>query len=149
MRYLIHESNLERLEKKLTTISNKCKKYNCEFQYEVVGEQFVTTEERVDKYIEVEVEGTAKVNDWVFVATINFHEAGNVVRKCGNIEVEIPERFYMDFPYRELKHNTIQPLFETRTDYIIYKVEFKRKIWVLCSKTIKNLKRATTALNQH
>ena len=26
MRYLIHESNLERLEKKLTTISNKCQK---------------------------------------------------------------------------------------------------------------------------
>lgn len=101
MRYLIHESNVERLEKKLTTIGNKCKKYNCEFKYEVVGEQFVTTEERVNRYIEVEVEGTAKVNDWVFVATINFHEAGNVVRKCGNIEVEVPERFYTTEPICE------------------------------------------------
>lgn len=102
MKYLIHESNIERLEKKLTIISNKCQKYNCAFTYEVIGEQFVETEEgTVNRYIEIETEGIAKVNDWVFVAVIDFHENGNIVRKCGNIEVEVPERYYTSEPICE------------------------------------------------
>lgn len=102
MKYLIHESNIERLEKKLTTISNKCEKYGCAFTYEVIGEQFKENEEGiVSRYIEIETEGIAKVNDWVFVATIDFHENGNIVRKCGNIEVEVPERYYTSEPVCE------------------------------------------------
>ena len=102
MRYLIHESNIERLEKKLTTISNKCEKYGCTFTYEVIGEQFKEGEEgAVSRYIEIETEGIAKVNDWVFVATIDFHEGGNIVRKCGNIDVEVPERYYTSEPICE------------------------------------------------
>lgn len=102
MKYLIHESNIERLEKKLTTIGNKCKKYGCVFTYEVVGEQFEEDSEGViNRYIEVETTGLAKVNDWVFVATVDFHDNGNVIRKCGNIEVEVPERYYTSEPVCE------------------------------------------------
>lgn len=102
MKYLIHESNIERLEKKLTTISNKCQKYGCSFTYEVIGEQYIEKEEGiVRRYIEIETEGIAKVNDWVFVATIDFNENGNIVRKCGNIEVEVPERYYTSEPVCE------------------------------------------------
>lgn len=102
MKYLIHESNIERLEKKLTTIGNKCEKYGCAFAYEVIGEQFKENEEGiVSRYIEIETEGIAKVNNWVFVAAIDFHENGNIVRKCGNIEVEVPERYYTSEPVCE------------------------------------------------
>lgn len=102
MRYFIHESNIERLEKKLTRISNKCEKYGCAFTYEVVGEKFAEDENGVvNRYIEIETEGVAKVNDWVFVAAIDFHENGNIVRKCGNAEVEVPERYYTSEPVCE------------------------------------------------
>lgn len=102
MKYLIHESNIERLEKKLTTISNKCEKYGCIFTYEVIGEQFKENEEGiVSRYIEIETSGIAKVDNWVFVATIDFREGGNIVRKCGNIEVEVPERYYTSEPICE------------------------------------------------
>ena len=102
MRYLIHESNMERLNKKLTTISNKCAKYGCQFSYERVGEQFIEDEDHnVNRYIEIETEGVAKINDWMFVATVEFHEGGNVIRKCGNIDVEVPERYYTSEPICE------------------------------------------------
>ena len=102
MKYFIHESNIERLEKKLTTISNKCQKYGCAFTYEVISEQFVKNEAgEVKRYIEIETEGIAKVNDWVFVAVVNFHENGNIIRKCGNTEIEVPERYYTSEPICE------------------------------------------------
>lgn len=102
MKYLIHESNIERLEKKLTTIGNKCEKYGCAFTYEVIGEQFVKDSEGViNRYVEIETAGLAKVNDWVFVATVDFHDNGNVIRKCGNVEVEVPERYYTSEPVCE------------------------------------------------
>ena len=102
MKYLIHESNIERLEKKLVTISNKCQKYGSAFTYKVLGEQYIEKEEGfVNRYIEIETEGFAKANDWIFVATIDFHENGNVVRKCGNVEAEVPERYYTSEPICE------------------------------------------------
>lgn len=102
MKYLIHESNVERLEKKLTTISNKCQKYGCTFTYEVIGEQYIEKEEGiVNRYIEIETEGIAKINNWMFVATVDFCENGNVIRKSGNVEVEIPERYYTSEPVCE------------------------------------------------
>lgn len=38
--YEIFEGNMDRLEKKLTRVANKCKKYGCDFHYEKVGEIF-------------------------------------------------------------------------------------------------------------
>ena len=95
MEYLIYEGNMERLQKKLTRIENKCKKYgNTEFKFEIKGEQY--KEHKVDgecfnnKYYLVEVGGVAKVNDWVFVATIQHKDNGNIIRQF-KTDVEIPE----------------------------------------------------------
>lgn len=95
MEYLIYEGNMERLQKKLTRIENKCKKYgNTEFKFEIKGEQY--KEHKVDgecfnnKYYLVEVEGIAKINDWVFVATIQHKDNGNIIRQF-KTDIEIPE----------------------------------------------------------
>lgn len=40
MKYAIYEGNIDRLEKKLKRISNKCKAYGCDFHYEQTGEEF-------------------------------------------------------------------------------------------------------------
>lgn len=95
MEYLIYEGNMERLQKKLTRIENKCKKYgNTEFYFEIKGEQY--KEVKIDdecfnnKYYLVEVEGIAKINDWVFVATIQHKDTGNIIRQF-KTDIEIPE----------------------------------------------------------
>lgn len=68
MTYKIFEGNLERLEKKLTRIANKCKKYGCDFRYEQVGEVFEDVkddkgETHAARFVLIEAEGTTKVND--------------------------------------------------------------------------------------
>lgn len=95
MEYLIYEGNMERLQKKLKRIENKCKKYgNTEFKFEIKGERY--KEYKVDgecfnnKYYLVEVEGIAKINDWVFVATIQHKDRGNIIRQF-KTDIEIPE----------------------------------------------------------
>lgn len=96
--YLIHESNLERLEKKLESIKKKCDQNQVSFTYRQVGEEFITTtdeesgKEYTARYIRVEVEGSVKHNNWEFIATIDHHESGNVIRAY-NTEVEVPMRY--------------------------------------------------------
>lgn len=73
MKYAIYEGNLDRLEKKLKRIFNKCKAYGCDFHYEQTGEEFrELKDEKGNKYtarfVLVEAEGTAVINDWEFVA---------------------------------------------------------------------------------
>lgn len=97
MEYLIHEGNMERLQKKLKRIENKCKKYsNTEFKFEVKGEEFreITEDDKkyTVKYYLVEVEGIAKVNAWVFVATIQHKDNGNIIRQF-KTDIEIPEKY--------------------------------------------------------
>lgn len=104
--YRIYEENMERLEKKLTRIKNKCEKYGCTFSYEVVGEEFVEQkvpyqeEPAILRYVLVEVEGHAKINDWMFVASIDFTEKGNILNRVNN-SIEIPERYYTTAPICE------------------------------------------------
>lgn len=99
MTYLIHESNMERLMKKLTTIQNKCTKYGCEFHFEELGEVFQDTKDETTgevytaRYIEVEVSGIARIADWEFVATIEHADPMNIIRSF-RPEYEIPARFY-------------------------------------------------------
>lgn len=76
MVYSILEANMERLEKKLTRIQNKCKRFGCSFTYEKVGEEFKTLKdergvEYKAKFILIEAEGKAVLNDWVFVASVH------------------------------------------------------------------------------
>ena len=104
-RFAILEANLERLEKKLITIQNKCKKYGCSFTYNKVGEEFRTLEdekgvEYTAKFILVEAEGKAIINDWMFVASVEHTEKGNIINSTG-CGVEIPERYYTSNPVCE------------------------------------------------
>lgn len=97
-RYFIHESNLEKLEKKLNTIKNKCNKIGTEFHYQLTGNveyREVESEEGYKctlKFIEVEAEGKVYHGPWEFVAVLEHKEAGNVIRNY-NKELEPPERY--------------------------------------------------------
>lgn len=104
-RYAILEANMERLEKKLTTIQNKCKKFGCFFSYNKVGEEFRTLKDEKGveyqaKFILVEVEGKAVINDWMFVASVEHTEKGNIINSTG-CSIEVPERYYTSEPFCE------------------------------------------------
>lgn len=101
--YAIHEGNMDRLEKKIKSIQNKCAQYGCEFHFAEVGEEFrevkvdnITT---VTRFVLVEAEGIAIVNGWKFIATVEHTENGNIIRKV--CEVEVPERYYTSKPVCE------------------------------------------------
>ena len=104
--FAIHESNLERLQKKVNRIRNKCLKYGCDFHYAEIGEEFQTWTddegyEHTSRYVIVEAEGTAVVNGWVFAATLDHTAEGNIVRSCADVGVEIPSRYYNAEPVCE------------------------------------------------
>jgi hypothetical protein len=104
MTYKILEGNLPRLESKLTRISNKCKKYGCTFSYEKIGGEFQTLKneqgfEYTAKFILISVQGTAVVNDWAFVASLEHTENGNIIKRV--CDVEVPERYYTSKPVCE------------------------------------------------
>lgn len=113
MEFKIAEVNMDRFEKKINRIKNKCSKYGNPFTYEIKGECF----EEIDnpdyepgsglpkkvtiKKIIVNVDGTAIVNDWEFVANVEHTESGNVFRKSPDIDYEIPQRYYDSYPVCE------------------------------------------------
>lgn len=104
MTYEIFEGNMERLETKLTRIANKCKKYGCDFTYKKIGEVY---RELVDenkqkytaKFIQIETEGTAIINDWQFIASVEHTEKGNIINRV--CDIEVPERYYIGKPICE------------------------------------------------
>jgi hypothetical protein len=109
MQYSIHEDNLPKLIEKLKRIENKCSKYGCTFSYAEIGEEFkdiqhykeiiaeygskqlAKTFVRLERFVIVEVEGKAIINDWQFLATLEHTENGNVIRSYS--EVDIPEKY--------------------------------------------------------
>lgn len=99
MLYEIFEDNMPRLQKKLARIQKKCIEYGCEFSYQELGETFkqVRDEEtgvkHTAKFITVDVSGTAHVNDWEFIATIEHSKPINIIRSF-RPEVQIPESYY-------------------------------------------------------
>lgn len=106
--YSIYEANMDRLEKKLTRIFNKCKQFGCEFSYRQVGEEFrELKDEQGNKYtarfIIVEAEGKAVVNGWKFIASIEHTAKGNIINRIG--EIEVPERYYTTDPICEHCNN--------------------------------------------
>lgn len=124
--YLIHESNLERLEKKLNTIKNKCNQNQVSFTYNIVGEEFKTAvdessgKEYTARFLVVEVEGSVKHEGWEFAATIDHHEAGNVLRAF-KTDVSIPERYWSCGP--KCEHcNKIRSRKDT---YLLYNAEMQ------------------------
>lgn len=128
--YLIHESNLERLEKKLNTIKNKCNQNQVSFTYNIVGEEFHTTidessgKEYTARFLVVEVEGQVKHEGWEFAATIDHHETGNVLRAY-KTDISIPEKYWSCGPTCE-HCNKIRSRKDTYLIYNAEKNEFKQ-----------------------
>lgn len=105
MKFEIFEGNMARLEKKLSTIENKCKKYGCEFHFEQIGETFKAIKNDAGyiqniRFIVIEAEGTAKVNDWEFVATIQHMDPVNIIRSF-RTECVIPNHYFTAAPMCE------------------------------------------------
>ena len=96
--YSIFEGNMERLEKKLNRISNKCSMFGCSFTFNTVGEEFREVKNDAGqvhtlRFVIVEAEGVAKLNGWKFIASVEHTEKGNIINKAV-YDVEVPERFY-------------------------------------------------------
>lgn len=94
--YAIHEANWATLEKKLNRTARKCAALGAPFVFEVVGEEFRT--ERVHgqnvttRFVLIKAEGVARVADWEFIATLEHHDGGNIIRRY-NDNIILPERF--------------------------------------------------------
>lgn len=93
--YRIPEENIDRLDRFATRIKTKCAKYGCDFHYAKIDEAFDTVSIEGIKYIKrfiiVECEGIARINDWEFVGTIDFTENGNIIRSV--VDVNIPDKY--------------------------------------------------------
>lgn len=98
MMYAIYEDFYPDVEKKLNRIAKKCMKHGNDFVFEVKGEEIredynkELDRKEYHKFIIVEVDGTAKIDNWECVAVMENHDAGNIIRRI-NTEIEIPERF--------------------------------------------------------
>ena len=94
--FAIHEDFFPDVEKKINRIIRKCKQYGNPFTFNVVGEEM--RNEKKDesgawhKFILVEVGGTAHIDNWEFIATLDIHENGNVIRRY-NTNVDLPDYF--------------------------------------------------------
>lgn len=106
-RYAIWEGHMDALKKKIQRIEKKCAKYGCDFHFEEVGEEFrevvigkhYDEEQRKEvedtvtcRFVIVEVEGVAIINDWELIAYTEHTDKGNIFSKV-NTEVEIPTRY--------------------------------------------------------
>lgn len=97
MIYAIYEELFPEVEKKLNRIAKKCVKHGNDFTFKITGEEI---REKINEYgfteyhkfILVEVEGTAKIDNWECVAILEAHQSGNIIRRI-NTEINIPERF--------------------------------------------------------
>lgn len=140
MTYSIHESLIDKLEQKLTTIRNKCEKYGCEFHYERVGEEYKEVEDEggvkiLNKYIIVEADGKAIVNNWRFVATIEHTDSGNVIRQY-DFDVDVPSKYRTAKPVCE-HCNTLRNRNDT---YLVYNDTIKefKQVGKSCLKDFTN-----------
>lgn len=92
MQYLIHEDFFPEVEKKLMRIVRKCEKYGNPFTFNVAGTEMCERDNAWHKFFIVEVEGTAHIDNWEFIATLDIRAHGNIIRRY-NTAVEIPEGF--------------------------------------------------------
>lgn len=110
--YLIYEGFMDDLKKKMTRIGNKCRKYGCDFSFEENGEEYRDVVDKTTtnffgehptyklRFVKVNVNGTAIINDWELVASVEHTEKGNIFSKA-LVDVEIPERYRNSAPYCE------------------------------------------------
>lgn len=104
MLYAICEDFFPDVEKKLNRIAKKCEKHGNGFTFEIKGEEIRAIKKHEAnvfdpdapveyfKFILIDVEGTAKIDNWECVAVLEYHECGNIIRRI-NTEIDIPEHF--------------------------------------------------------
>ena len=98
MVYAIYEGFFTDVEKKLTRIAKKCMKHGNEFTYKIAGEEIREFENKETgkveyyKFVLVDVEGTARIDDWECIAVLEIHGNGNIIRRI-NTDIEMPDRF--------------------------------------------------------
>lgn len=120
--YNIPDFKIEELEKRITYISKKCEKYGNPFSY-LKGLPFfkdinVDGKKATYRFYPVEVVGTAKIDNWEFVATLECHTNGNIIKRY-NTGIELPERF-------KFSENICEHCFSNRIRtnlYIIHNIE--------------------------
>lgn len=104
-RYSVYEGHMVDLMKKVNRIRNKCMKYGCDFHFAEVGEEFKEVKDQdgnivTCRFVLVEVEGTAIINNWLFVASVEHTTNGNIFSKAMT-DVEIPVRYRTSDPVCE------------------------------------------------
>lgn len=98
MVYAIYEYFFPEVEKKLNRVAKKCVKHGNDFTFEIKGEEIREVDNKEAgrkeyyKFILVEVDGTAKIDNWECVAVLEINNYGNIIRRI-NTEIDIPERF--------------------------------------------------------
>lgn len=97
MVYAIYENFFPDVEKKLNRVAKKCIRHGNDFVFKIKGEEirenkndFGITE--YHKFILIEVEGTAKIDNWECIAVLEVHKSGNIIRRI-NTDIDVPERF--------------------------------------------------------
>lgn len=102
--FAVWEGFMDDLRKKVARIQNKCRKFGCDFIFKEVGEEIREVPSNEEdpitkkpvmvkcKFILVQAEGTAVINDWEFVAGVEHTPAGNIYSKALT-SVEIPIRY--------------------------------------------------------
>lgn len=105
--YKIHEDNIARLEDKLKKIEKKCAKLGCTYNYKRIGEVYEEVKHddgttAIAKFIEVEVEGKAIINDWEVIARVD-HETNGVIISKVCFDVEIPAKYTLS-DYNHCEH---------------------------------------------
>lgn len=104
-KYMIFEGFIEELEKKMRRIEKKCARYGCEFTYRQTGVEEYREVKDPDgvkhnlRYVEVEAEGKAQMGDWMWLASIEHTEKGNLIHSPRDIT--IPEKYYTSGGYCE------------------------------------------------
>ena len=110
------------LEKKLNRISKKCVKNGNPFTFQKIGEEVrkihKDNHDEYIKFVMIEVEGTAKIENWEFIATLENHNSGNIIRKY-NTNIDVPEKFLHSGNFCEHCNSKRQ----RKNLYIIHNVE--------------------------
>lgn len=101
--YLVYSGNMEKLKEKLSRIQKKCERYDCDFYFKELGEEFREIkdedgEKYLARFIRVEAYGTAICETgWKVVAVIDHFgcDSGNVIKMIDQMkEYNIPDKFY-------------------------------------------------------
>lgn len=103
--YMIFEGFIEDLDKKMRHIEKKCAKYGVDFVYRKTGVEEYREVKDPDgekhnlRYVEVEAEGKAQMGDWMWLASVEHTEKGNLIHSPKDIA--IPEKYYTSGGYCE------------------------------------------------